>query len=585
MKLLSSLTGRVVAVLVIATAAPTAILGGLAISRIQSDLEREVVRGNLALIRALGATLDERLQGSRRALELAAAWWADERTAETRGGDAAADRLLRRLRRDTPFAKLSIVSVDGELLRGDRIATSPEAGAHAFGSTIGDVTFIDGRPRVEIIAQARSRTGELAGVFIGLLDVQFIADALADARLGPGARLMVVDNRGVPVARSDGRVADAGESLRSVNPAVDRALGSAIEGSLRAAGLVAVYRNLSGFQNIRGIPWSIILEQPEADAYATARAATRDMLIGGAAALALALLVGVFLAARLTRPLRDLADRADAIAGDDPITDDLDTAPIAAVGEIGHLAQRIEEMAERIGERDRLQEALTRGDRLASVGTMAASVAHEINNPLTTVLGYTKLLLEDKDDDHPDREALLLVADEAERMKRIVGALLDYSRAEPAPASTEPADVNQLVRRTAALLLPSLKRRAVTVELDLADDLPNAAVEAYQLQQVLVNLVQNGIQAMPDGGVITLTSQLAGDQLEITVDDEGPGLRPDERDQIFETFYTTKAAGQGTGLGLALCRYLLAKVSGSVDAVEPPPGKTGARFRVRLPVA
>src|SRR5207248_7757466 len=97
--------------------------------------------------------------------------------------------------------------------------------------------------------------------------------------------------------------------------------------------------------------------------------------------------------------------------------------------EIGVLAHSVDEMAKRIAERAELQSALARGDRLASVGVMSAQVAHEINNPLTTVLGYAKLLQEDKPEGHPDRAALALIADEAERMKKIIGALLEYARA------------------------------------------------------------------------------------------------------------------------------------------------------------
>src|SRR6185503_11915040 len=100
-----------------------------------------------------------------------------------------------------------------------------------------------------------------------------------------------------------------------------------------------------------------------------------------------------------------------------------------ATGGIGALGHRIEEMARRIAERTELQALLARGDRLASVGVMSAQVAHEINNPLTTVLGYAKLLQEDKPEGHPDRAALELIADEAERMKKIIGGLLEYARA------------------------------------------------------------------------------------------------------------------------------------------------------------
>ncbi len=107
-------------------------------------------------------------------------------------------------------------------------------------------------------------------------------------------------------------------------------------------------------------------------------------------------------------------------------------------GEIGVLAQRVDEMARRIAERSELQSALARGDRLASVGVMSAQVAHEINNPLTTVLGYAKLLLEDKPDDHPDRAAIEMIEGEAERMKKIVGGLLEYARAPRASQPSSP---------------------------------------------------------------------------------------------------------------------------------------------------
>lgn len=583
----SSLTTRVVAVLVLATVLPTLTVGILAIQRARNDLEREVVRGNLALIRALGASLDTRLQGARRVIELSAASWADERTADTRGDDAGAERLLRRLRRETPFAQLSIVDVNGGWLHGDRVDVDPDTGAHSFGSYLGDVTFVDDRPRVQIVAQARSRTGELAGVFVAQLDLQFIADALAEARLGRGARLMVIDATGVPVARSDGRVVATTSSLRGDNPAVDRALGSAVEGSLHDRGIVAVYRNLSGFQGMRGISWSIILEQPEREAYALARATTQDTAMAGFVALAIALVVGVALATGLTTPLRRLARRADAIAGDETSHSAMPIdpgEPIRGPGEIGALARRIEIMAERIGERERLQSALARGDRLASVGTMAASVAHEINNPLTTVLGYAKLMREDKGDDHPDRRKLDLIAEEAERMKTIIGSLLDYSRAEAAPASAEPADVNGLLRRAAALMAHASERRNVHVELDLDDTVHDAAGEAYALQQVFLNIVQNAIQALPSGGILQLSSELSKDGIFVlvTFDDNGPGVPAEARERIFDPFYTTKAEGSGTGLGLAVCRHLLTRMGGTIEVGDAPAG--GARFVVRVPV-
>src|SRR5205823_1597643 len=168
----------------------------------------------------------------------------------------------------------------------------------------------------------------------------------------------------------------------------------------------------------------------------------------------------------------DLARRADAIAAGHA-TDASDGPPIRGPGEIGLLAHSVDEMAKRIAERAELAAALARGDRLASVGVMSAQVAHEINNPLTTVLGYAKLLLEDKPEGHPDHTALELIADEAERMKKIIGGLLEYARAPrpservtqtatgtAAPGASEPSAV---VKHVAALVAPQLKRARATL--------------------------------------------------------------------------------------------------------------------------
>ncbi|HTM21324.1 MAG TPA: ATP-binding protein [Kofleriaceae bacterium] len=580
-----TLTTRVLAVLVLATVVPTLVVGGLAIHRARDDLRREVRRGNLALIRSLGASLDGTLQSARRTLDLAAVSWADRRQVGAADDEVArksTERLLRWLRREVPlFASISIVGVDGQVLYGDPITA--ELGRSTFGGYIGDVTYDAGRPQVRVVSQARSHTGELVGVFIAQLDLRFVADALTQAPLGRGARLLVVDGEGIPVARSDGAPLSAAASLRGSDPAVDRALATPTEDSLETGGVLAVYRNLSSYQSLRGVRWAIVLEQPTADAYALARVTTRDTIAVAVAVLALALALGAWLAARLTRPLRALAARADAIAREGGHAA-APAAPIEAPGEIGLLAQRVEEMARQLGEREQLAAAMARGDRLATVGTMAASVAHEINNPLTTVLGYAKLLAEDKPADHADRAGLEMIADEAARMKTIVGSLLDYSRSERAPRAGG-GDVNDILRRTAALLAPALRRDRVDVDLRLAEVLPRPAADGHALQQIFLNLAQNAAQAMPGGGTITVTSRLADEQpaIEVIVADQGPGVPADVRERIFDPFYTTKEPGAGTGLGLAVCKHLVTEFRGAIEVGDGDGGR-GARFRVVIPI-
>jgi two-component system NtrC family sensor kinase len=216
---------------------------------------------------------------------------------------------------------------------------------------------------------------------------------------------------------------------------------------------------------------------------------------------------------------------------------------------------------------------------------MSASMAHELNNPLTTVLGYARLLLEDKPTDHADRTGLELIAAEAARMKGIVGSLLDYARSERAPGLSEPADVNATLRHTAALLLPELRRSRVEIALALAEPLPRVAADPHALQQVFVNLAQNAAQAMRSGGTITIESRLApGDvAVEVAFVDDGPGVPAADRARVFDPFYTTKEPGAGTGLGLAVCKHLVTGFGGGID-VGDAPGR-GARFRVLLPVA
>jgi signal transduction histidine kinase len=579
-----SLRWRVLVVLSLAAVVPTVTVGVLAILRARHDLEDEVQRGALAHIRALGAALDGTLQDARRTVELAAASWADN------PGDARETQLvLRRLRRDVPIVhSLSIVDPDGKLRYGDPVPTSLDIGSHSFGGYIGDAVFEAGRPPrvvIHLVVQARGRTGELMGVVVAALDLGFVRDAIAAARLGPGARVLVVDGAGVPVATSDDRPIEP-VSLAGRDPAVDRALASTVEGTLSQNGLVSAYRNLSSYQSLRGVRWAIVHEQPERDAYALARRTTRDTAIIGATALALALAFGVFFATRLTRPLADLAQRADAIAAGQTS----EGPAVRGPGEIGVLAHSVDEMAKRIAERTELQAALARGDRLASVGVMSAQVAHEINNPLTTVLGYAKLLLEDKPEGHPDRTALALIADEAERMKKIIGGLLEYARA---PRASEPALVASggtcepaaVVRHVAALVAPQLRkaRAALATEVTATAAL---AIEAHALQQVLVNLVQNAAQAMTDGGAIAIRAAPGpGDVATvITVADDGPGIPAADRVRVFDPFFTTKAPGTGTGLGLAVCRHLVTTAGGTIDVGDGPGGR-GAEFRLVLPNA
>ncbi len=577
-----SLRTRLMAALALAAILPTLIVGALAVRRARSDVGREVVRGRLALVRALGAGLDGTLQDTQRALALVGAAWAEG----AHDSSDATRRLLARLRRELPLVRrVAVLDADGRRVAGDDVPLASFTGAGTYGGFVGDASFEHAGARVVIWAQARGRTGELVGYLAAEIDLGFIGQSLRAARLPMRARLFVVDGDGRLIASSDVAARTGGVPLRGAHPAVDQALAASDDGSLERADVLAVYRNLASYQTTRGVSWAIILEQPAGDAYALAAAARRDAIVVGGLVLCGALGLGWLLARALTRPLERLSRRVDALAAlpAGALTGlPAAAAPAAAPGEIGVLAGRFEDMARRLEEREKLREALARGERLATVGALAAGVAHEINNPLTTILGYASLLLEDKPAEHADRPGLELVAGEARRVQGIVRSLLDYSRAESEGREPSgPIDVAALCERTAALCAPALRARRVQLVLDVAAGLPSPVGDARRLEQVFVNLAQNAAQAMDGGGLLTIRARARGDaRVDVEFADQGPGIPAELLARIFEPFFTTKGPGMGTGLGLAVSQQIVLDHGGRIE-VESQLGR-GSTFRVIL---
>jgi CheY-like chemotaxis protein len=221
--------------------------------------------------------------------------------------------------------------------------------------------------------------------------------------------------------------------------------------------------------------------------------------------------------------------------------------------------------------------------RLASVGEMAAGVAHEINNPLTGITGYAQLLM-DREDVPPDiRQDLKAINEGAQRVAGIVQRLLAFSR------QTKPerklVDINELVESTLVLRAYHLRVNNIEVITKLAPDLLETVVDPGQIQQVLLNLIVNAETEMKlahGKGKLTITTKKTDNTIKICVKDNGPGIKPEAMDKIFDPFFTTREVGQGTGLGLSLCYGIVTEHNGKIYA-ESQPGK-GATFIVELPV-
>jgi two-component system NtrC family sensor kinase len=232
----------------------------------------------------------------------------------------------------------------------------------------------------------------------------------------------------------------------------------------------------------------------------------------------------------------------------------------------------------------RLEEQLIRAEKLAAMGQMLAGVAHELNNPLTAILGVTELVREREGLDDSMKRQLDLTHRQARRAARIVQNLLEFSR--PASPQKKPIDLNSIIERTLQLHEHSLRRNQVAVDFAPGTDLPPIVGDANQLIQVLLNLVTNAEQAIREvheSGRIQIRLASSGGNVVLTVEDDGVGIEPEALPKLFDPFYTTKRPGGGTGLGLSICLSIVREHGGTIQAESLPGG--GSAFKVYLPIA
>jgi signal transduction histidine kinase len=222
---------------------------------------------------------------------------------------------------------------------------------------------------------------------------------------------------------------------------------------------------------------------------------------------------------------------------------------------------------------------------MAAIGEMAAAVAHELNNPLTTVTGFTELILESMSEDSPEYEDLSLVLKEAQRSRTVVRRLLDFSR--QGEILHVESDINEIISNVLALVHHIAQTSNTEIRVEMWDDLPQISIDRNQIQQVILNLIHNGIQAMPKGGELLIHTLLDrredGEWVGVVIKDTGEGIRKENIDKIFEPFFTTKPSGEGTGLGLSVSYNIVTEHGGYID-VNSQVGK-GAEFSVWFPVS
>jgi len=231
----------------------------------------------------------------------------------------------------------------------------------------------------------------------------------------------------------------------------------------------------------------------------------------------------------------------------------------------------------------KLEQQIIQSERLAAMGQMIGGFAHELNNPLTTILGLSDLLQEGEASESV-RKQMVTLQQQARRAAEIVQNLMYFSR-PPAPGKS-PIDLGELVQRTLHLHAYSLRKSNITVDFLKETSIPLVSGDAHQLMQVFLNLILNSEQAMRevrDRGTLRIRINKDEKSVAVTFQDDGPGISPEILPNIFDPFYTTKRPGRGTGLGLSICKAILREHNGNVETESGPGG--GAVFTVTLPMA
>ena len=320
----------------------------------------------------------------------------------------------------------------------------------------------------------------------------------------------------------------------------------------------------------------------------------------GVLGVVIVLLLSFFITTGIIRPLREMLQATRRIAAGDLAVE----IPISSKDEIGQLAESYNHMLaglkqarqelegygrtleEKVEQRSRqlkkIQTQLMQSEKLTSLGRLASGVAHEINGPLTGILTFSHQMMR-KLKDHPElQQELELIVKEATRASAVVRGLLDFSR--EAQPQKRPCNINELVLHTLSLIEGQAVFRGIKIFKNLDPQVPLVLLDANQVQQVFINIILNSADAMPDGGILTITTHAApGDpDVQVQFSDTGVGIPEKDLPRIFDPFFTTKGDKRGTGLGLAVSYGIIERHHGQIE-VQTEEGK-GTTFNVKLPL-
>lgn len=429
------------------------------------------------------------------------------------------------------------------------------------------------------IFQGNNAIGMVSG---GILLRNHSMGGIDNIRIGNTGYAYVVDASGDVIIHPEGEkiLEDFSE-----NPAVKELLSKMKPGVIEFENQEGILI-LAAFAPIVETGWGVVVRQPASESYAFAEHIRKTHWIFLACGVVMALGFGFLLAGYYLRPISELTHAVQKVTqGDLNITIEPKTRD-----EVGELAKGFNEMTLALKKHLRkIEEShknvlesqmhLARSEKLASVGQLAAGLAHEINNPINVIMGFSEMLLKQLGPDHPKRNYVEEIDREANRCGKLVQTLLRFARQKE--MVFEKCNINNIVDDVLLLVRDRSENSGIVVNYQPDKNIHHINGDEDQLKQVILNIVLNACQAMPKGGELTIRTEnfQANGSVAIRVSDSGLGIKPENRDKIFSPFFTTK--DQGTGLGLAVSYAIVEQHGGKiiVESVSPH----GATFIVVLP--
>jgi len=555
-----------------------------------------------AMARARTASRDlEQLVGeNEEALAVLARWYARENPDAEECGHhlVEASSLLSR------FFTLSVVDREGRLVCASRPVGSDTPASLADRQWLRDVvasgSFVVSKPVqgrfsgewISVFAHPiRDAEGAVRGAMVGSVDVHTFQGGFDDALLPPGGVITLAHADGTVVARSEDPDRYVGTVLPDGELSEEQLLGGV--GFNRTRGIEGTDR-IWAWSPISGVEWVVFAGIPTDWIYGPIRRAALQRGLLLLAVFSLVVLLTVILHRDISRSLELLAEdtRAAAEGANHPVREQ---GPL----EVRQVARQFNRtLRARVAAEKELRETEDRmreRQKMEAVGRLAGGVAHDFNNLLTVIRGEASLLADELSPESALGKNARAITRAGERAADLVRQLLAFSRREV--TRPRPTDLSETLRSLDAVVR-SLVGESVTVETDLAEDLDPVLIDPNQAEQMILNLVVNARDAMPDGGRLHLATASEtvsdgehgtggasglppGDYVAVSIRDTGAGMEPEVRERIFEPFFTTKARDQGTGLGLSTVYGIVTQLGGHVT-VQSTPGE-GSTFTIHLP--